>query len=159
MKDIIASKRGGRWWLIQHTPDVFIDYLLESLLVAVSWLVVLGYASGRTARNSAILGSLPQWVVHTYMVILVLGAATGSWALLTKAWGTWLATAMKTLGLAFVIYAIAVVVTVGLDRAWQTFLTTVLCGAMAFWRAFLLTSTFRIEYEIVRRQNDGTLPP
>jgi hypothetical protein len=123
LKSGAGGRRGIRWWLIRRTPELLLDYPLESLLVAVGWLAA-------------------------WLTVLVVGAGTGTWALATGAWGTWLASSMTTMAVAYAVYAVAVAGAVG---DWQGFLLALLCAALAFWRGVLLAATFELVYDTARR--------
>jgi hypothetical protein len=145
LKSGAGGRRGIRWWLIRRTPELLLDYPLESLLVAVGWLAVAGYAVG---ADSPVLALSPPWLVAAWLTVLVVGAGTGTWALATGAWGTWLASSMTTMAVAYAVYAVAVAGAVG---DWQGFLLALLCAALAFWRGMLLAATFELVYDTARR--------
>lgn len=154
LKDRTDGRQGWRWAIIRHTPTVFIEYLLEVALAVTSALVLIGYASGFVS-NTAAIQLIPPWVRHLYLITLGVGCLTVLWGFIREAWGTWLATGVRMLALAYFIYAAAVAGELGFARAWQPILTSILIGLIAIWRAFLLRSTFELEYEIVKRRTDS----
>jgi hypothetical protein len=150
---------GWRWWLIRHTPTVFLDYTLEVLLVVVALITGLGYLTGFSSGR-AIVRLLPPYVAYGYSGCLILAAVTITVGLALKRHGTIAARGLKLVSVTCLVYTISVAYYLGLASSLSVVAMSMAFCVLAGWRSFLLHSTYLLCLEdAARGQDDNTRGP
>lgn len=140
LRDLTATEKGWRWWIIRHTPTILIDYVLEVLLTLAAVITAAAFFTGYSAQ-SAVVRLLPDWLGWLYAILLTASAGMVTWGLAVKQYGTLVAYGMRSLALASGVYALAAGHFVGAPAVAPIVMSSVL-GVLALWRGFLLHSTF-----------------
>lgn len=141
---------GWRWWIIRHTPTVFIDYLFEILMALMAAVVCVMFLLDVNSQT-AVIKLIPWWLGLSYAIACGMSSIVILAGMAWKRYGTAVAHGLRLLAIAGAVYAGSVLATIGFERAVQTVTLAAVFSILCAWRAFILHCTYLVVAESVKR--------